>query len=599
MSSYLPYLLFGLFLYLASYFYYVSVSHGLGHKAEYLQLRRFIPCAILAVLPVALANMPLTSPLFLTSLFTGIAWIVTYPLFYYISNHKVSSDFGFHFDTVFGLYVIGWLSGLKILTIAFYLLPSVLLPLIATIEFLIFLIPVSQWVYYYLYHSCVTEDGVSMIQDTHYNEIIEFFKQFSLFFNIIIFAAAAALYALFVTANLNFNTLQLTPIQYLPILGLTAFLSYYLWKTGKTEKRQGVFARTGIIELWLEVKKYKEKTMLYQTNMQERIKDLTVTPAQPQFNKPSTTIMVIGESASRDYMSAFTDYPVETTPWLSAKKTDEHFILYPNAYSCEANTVHALERALTEYNQYNNQKFYTSCSVIDIAHKAGYTTHWYSNQGHLGSADTPVTLVANTSGTAKWTKQNLNKVQYDEALLDYLDEVDPAKNNFVVIHLKGNHFNFINRYPQSFAKFSEPGKYDLIPNYIDSIRYTDYILQKIWEYGTQKLNLQAMLYFSDHATIPDKRRAPDFGGFATVRIPMFTYFSDEYIAKFPQTVNTLRQHEKQYFTNDLAYDLMCGIFNIKSNHYDETNSLASPLYKFTRETLKTNLGKVNIKDDVN
>ena len=196
MSSYLPYLLFGLFLYLASYFYYVSVSHGLGHKAEYLQLRRFIPCAILAVLPVALANMPLTSPLFLTSLFTGIAWIVTYPLFYYISNHKVSSDFGFHFDTVFGLYVIGWLSGLKILTIAFNLLPSVLLPLIATIEFLIFLIPVSQWVYYYLYRSCVTEDGVSMIQDTHYNEIIEFFKQFSLFFNIIIFAAATALYAL-------------------------------------------------------------------------------------------------------------------------------------------------------------------------------------------------------------------------------------------------------------------------------------------------------------------------------------------------------------------------------------------------------------------
>ena len=58
--------------------------------------------------------------------------------------------------------------------------------------------------------------------------------------------------------------------------------------------------------------------------MQERIKDLTVTPSQPQFSKPSTIIMVIGESASRDYMSAFTDYPVETTPWLSAKKTDEH-----------------------------------------------------------------------------------------------------------------------------------------------------------------------------------------------------------------------------------------------------------------------------------
>lgn len=593
------YFILMLALYILPYLFYVSVSHGLGHKAEYLQLRRFIPCAILAVLPVALANVPLTSPMFLTSFITGIAWIITYPFLYFITYRKNSSDFGFHLDTVFGLYVIGWLMSLKILVINFTIPPYIILPIISTIEFLILLIPIAQWIYYYLYHSCISEDGMSMIQDTHYNEIIEFFKQFSVLFNIIIFSLVFFVYGIIVFLNLKFDYINLTLTQLIPILVTTLFLTYYLWKNGEKAKQQGVFVRTGIIELYLDVKTYLKTSLLYQTNMQERIKDLTVTPSQPQFSKPSTIIMVIGESESRDYMSAFTNYPVETTPWLSAKKADKHFILYPNAYSCEANTVRSLERALTEFNQYNNKQFYTSCSVIDIAHKAGYTTHWYSNQGHLGSADTPVTLVANTSGTAKWTKQNLNQVQYDEALLDYLDEVDPTKNNFVVIHLKGNHFNFINRYPQSFAKFSEPGKYDLIPNYIDSIRYTDYILQKIWEYGTQKLNLQAMLYFSDHATIPDKRRAPDFGGFATVRIPMFTYFSDEYITKFPETVNTLRQNENQYFTNDLAYDLMCGIFNIKSNHFDESNCFASPLYKFTRETLKTNLGKIDIKDDNN
>lgn len=593
------YFILMLALYVLPYLFYVSVSHGLGHKAEYLQLRRFIPCAILAVLPVALANVPLTSPMFLTSFITGIAWIITYPFLYFITYRKNSSDFGFHLDTVFGLYVIGWLMSLKILVINFTIPPYIILPIISTIEFLILLIPIAQWIYYYLYHSCISEDGMSMIQDTHYNEIIEFFKQFSVLFNIIIFSLVFFVYGIIVFLNLKFDYINLTLTQLIPILVTTLFLTYYLWKNGEKAKQQGVFVRTGIIELYLDVKTYLKTSLLYQTNMQERIKDLTVTPSQPQFSKPSTIIMVIGESESRDYMSAFTDYPVETTPWLSAKKADKHFILYPNAYSCEANTVRSLERALTEFNQYNNKQFYTSCSVIDIAHKAGYTTHWYSNQGHLGSADTPVTLVANTSGTAKWTKQNLNQVQYDEALLDYLDEVDPTKNNFVVIHLKGNHFNFINRYPQSFAKFSAPGKYDLIPNYIDSIRYTDYILQKIWEYGTQKLNLQAMLYFSDHATIPDKRRAPDFGGFATVRIPMFTYFSDEYITKFSETVNTLRQNENQYFTNDLAYDLMCGIFNIKSNHFDESNCFASPLYKFTRETLKTNLGKIDIKDDNN
>lgn len=593
------YFILMLALYILSYLFYVSVSHGLGHKAEYLQLRRFIPCAILAVLPVALANVQLTSPMFLTSFITGIAWIITYPLLYFITYRKNSSDFGFHLDTVFGLYVIGWLTSLKILVINFNLLPFVFLPVIATIEFFIFLIPVAQWIYYYLYDSCINENGITLIQETYINETIEFIKSFSFLFNISVATLSISAYAIFLQANLIFSSINLNIIYVGIIFAVAAFLTYYLWKNGATAKKQGVFVRTGIIELYLDVKKYLKSIHLYKENLNERVKNLEVTQNGEPFDKPSTIIMVIGESESRDYMSAFTDYPVETTPWLSAKKTDKHFILFPNAYSCIASTAPCLSNALTEINQYNNKEFYSSCSVIDIAHKAGYTTHWYSNQGNLGDSSTAVTIIANTCGTSKWTKQNLNQVQYDEALLDYLDEVDPTKNNFVVIHLKGNHFNFINRYPQNFAKFSEPEKYDLIPNYIDSIRYTDYILQKIWEYGKQKLNLQAMLYFSDHAVIPDKRRSPNFDGFGTVRIPMFTYFSDEYIEKHSNIIFALTANRYKYFTNDLIYELVCGILDIQSNHYDETNSLASSQYKFTKDMLKTALGKKWIKDDVN
>ena len=65
-------------------------------------------------------------------------------------------------------------------------------------------------------------------------------------------------------------------------------------------------------------------------------------------------------------------------------------------------------------NQYDkSQKFSTACSIVDIAHKLGWRVHWYSNQGHLGAADTPITIIAETSDVAKWTKQELGKVQYD------------------------------------------------------------------------------------------------------------------------------------------------------------------------------------------
>ena len=98
------YLLLTALLYFISYLYYVKVSHGLGHKAEFLQLRRFLPCALLAVAPAATAQIQLTNSLLLTSMAVGISWIITYPLLYWNTYHKNSTDFGFHFDTVFGLY---------------------------------------------------------------------------------------------------------------------------------------------------------------------------------------------------------------------------------------------------------------------------------------------------------------------------------------------------------------------------------------------------------------------------------------------------------------------------------------------------------------
>lgn len=588
------YIIAGICLYIASYAFYVTFSNGLGHKAEYLQLRRFIPCAILAVLPMYLVNESLLSPQYLLSFLVGVSWITAYPLFYYLTYHKISSDFGFHLDTVFGLYIIGWLISLKLLVQAFNIFPTITLSLISIMEYLLLALPLFQTSYYLLYGTCVSTGAVTMIFETYTNEVIEYFKSMPLAVRIGTPVLNIALLAGFLYFNLTSETVVTAPL--LPnlaiIIAVTLFLTYYLWNTKK-----GVFIRTGLIELVLDVKDYLEQTKSYKTNLAKRVANLNVTQTTPFCKKPATFILVIGESESRDYMSAFCDYPHDTTPWLKSKQASENFLLYKNAYACKDQTVPALERAFTEVNQYNDKKFYESCSFVDIARKAGFKVSWFSNQSHIGAADTAVTLVANTADTAEWTKLHLNQVQYDESLLDYLKQIDANENNFIVFHLKGNHFNFINRYPQEFAKFSKPNTYDLIPNYIDSIAYTDYVLQQIQEYAAKHLNLQAMVYFSDHATIPDKRRSPNFGGFANVRIPLFIYFADEYISTHSQVYSALKANREKYWTNDLAYELICGILDIKSNHYDEANSLASTQYKYSLSMLKTNLGELWIKDD--
>ena len=580
-------------LYIFSYTMYLLLSKGLGHKAQYLQLRRFLPCAVLAILPMYLINAPLTSSFYLVDFFIGWMWIITYPLFYYLTYYKSSSDFGFHLDTVFGLYFMGWSLSLKALLVYFNIFPTITLILVSVIEFIILLISVSQWIYYQLYHTCINDEGLTLIFETDHNETIEFFKSLPILLQIFTPVLVAASFIIILYCNLGFTSVTFTNNWQLPILAVIfIFLTTYLWNLKK-----GVFIRTGIVELYFDVKSYIKETATYKIKLNERLKSLEVNLNNLTGNPSSTIIMVIGESASRDYMSAFTDYPQNTTPWLKEMRNSQNFLLFPNAYACKDQTVPVLENALTEANQYNDKKFYDSCSIIDIAKKAGFKTYWFSNQGHIGSAETAITLVANTADKAEWTKQNLNQYQYDGALLENLQQVNPNENNFIVLHLMGSHFNFINRYPQNFAKFSTPGKYDLVPNYLDSLAYTDYVLQQVFNYGKDKLNLDAFVYFSDHATIPDKRRSPNFSGFANVRIPFFTYLSDEYIKNNPDIYNNLKNNQNKFFTNDLIYDFMCGIFNIQSNHYDEKNSLTSQNYKFTKDSLKTNLGNIKLSNE--
>ena len=443
------YLFLTMILYILSYLFYINISHGLGRKAEYLQFRRFLPCAILAVLPCYLAQIPLISSQFLISFIIGIMWIITFPILYYATYHKNSFDFGFHLDIVFGLYIISWLTSLKILVQYFNILPNIFMLLISILEFTIALIPILQWIYFYIFKTCINENALSALLQTDYNESIEFYKSLPKLIKYFLPALLLTFIYSIIKLNLPFRVQFSNNYYIFLIIVITGFLTIYLWKPNS----RSVFSRTGVISLLMDIKYYLVETLTYNKNLQQRLKDLQVSPSHPNYNNPSTIIMVIGESESRDYMSSFSNYDKNTTPWLKGQKENKNFLLFPNAYSCHHQTVPTLERALTEANQYNDKKFYKSCSVIDIARKAGYITYWYSNQGNLGGTSTAVTLIAETADTAKWTKQNLNKVQYDEALIDYLKEVDQTKNNFIVLHLMGNHFNFLTLYPKILTKW--------------------------------------------------------------------------------------------------------------------------------------------------
>lgn len=575
--------------------FYRTTSKGLSDSAKRQQSGRFAVAALIAVAPSAIAgHFSIGDPRLWFAMFVSLAWCVTYPLLYHISNRKTSPDYNNYMDIAGGMYLFGLLSALVYAADGF-LNSFYLCFCLAILEFAVLALITAQWVYFIVYRSCIDFNGMQIIQDTNYNEIIEFYKSFPRLAGIGIIAGILAMLALCIGINLAEPAEMQLPLWKACVeLAAAAGIGFFI-----SCGRRSPYRRSGIVKLYDDVKEYRDSNLRYIEKQKKRYETFHARRLGTPFSRPSTILLVIGESGARDYMSAFTPMERDTTPWLShlAHLDAEHTVLFPNSYSSAAHTVPVLTKSLTECNQYNGKQFTESVSIIDIAHKLGYRVHWYSNQGHLGDAATPVSIVAETSDVAKWTLQELNKIQYDTSLLDFLDEIDPTKDNFVVIHLKGSHFNFTNRYPHECETWKLDNPDDHLTAYLNSLRYTDSFLEKLFARMRSDFNMQAMLYFSDHATDPLRRRTPGFGGFCDVRIPMFAWMSEEYAQCHPGPFEALKANRNKYFTNDLIYELVCGLLDAESDHFDPRESLASPLYRYTRDMLKTFDGKISIADD--
>ena len=89
----------------------------------------------------------------------------------------------------------------------------------------------------------------------------------------------------------------------------------------------------------------------------------------------------------------------------------------------------------------------------------------------------------------------------------------------------GSHIYYNDRYPHEFSKWKQGPYPDGQEAYANSQLYTDWLLQQIYTYGKDKLNLQAMVYFSDHGESLDKSHNPDTFDFVMTHIPFWVYLS--------------------------------------------------------------------------
>ena len=303
-----------------------------------------------------------------------------------------------------------------------------------------------------------------------------------------------------------------------------------------------------------------------------------------------TIILVVGESANRDYMSSFnTNMKYNTTPWELEQKNNLNFIFLNLAYSNYPNTNMSLSKALTQSNQYNEIELSKVITLVGLAKKAHYRTFWISTQSNDGMYDSIATTIGNRADYTYW----LNG--YDDEVYQKLSEIDISDNNFIVIHILGSHDRYTDRVPADF----QPDKYPHTKDgeYMRTLEYTDTLLENIYNYGKEHLNLNAMVYMSDHGENLEYGHTDNPFYYEMVHIPTWVYLSDSFKASSPKIYENLVNNKDKVFTNDLMFELISSLLGAYPSDYNPEFDISSDKYKINLDNAMTVHNKYRIKDD--
>ncbi len=306
-------------------------------------------------------------------------------------------------------------------------------------------------------------------------------------------------------------------------------------------------------------------------------------------------VLVVGE-ASRAENWNLCGYERETNPYLS--KTPG-LVFFPDAIT-QSNTTHkSVPLILSAASAENYDVIYTQKSILEAFKEAGFTTLFLSNQiPNRSFTDFFATQADYRHNIRTDGGENLiTHNHFDGDLLPivrhYLDSL--PGNLFFVLHTYGSHFNYKERYPQSFSRFlpdnatkvAVSNKQELINAYDNSILYTDYFLHQLIESLQQTEDCTALFYTADHGEdlLDDNRKrflhASPNPTYYQLHIPIFIWMSGTYQTAYPEKAEAISQNLTKPVATDAAFHTVLDMAAIRTPYLQPDLSLANTAFKIT------------------
>lgn len=316
-------------------------------------------------------------------------------------------------------------------------------------------------------------------------------------------------------------------------------------------------------------------------------------------------ILVIGETARYDHFG-INGYERNTTPLLAQCP---NLVSYEQAYSQANLTSYSVPLILTRATAQDPETAYKEKSLPEAFQEAGFYTGFITKQ-------MPSRLTSRIMSACDFSHFYAKGIDvednYDEEMIQTLDEVNNDSMQFFVLHSLGCHFRYELRYPKTFAVYqptfgesfsysmvSEQNKEQLVNAYDNAILYTDYFLSSLIHYMDSLNRPAVMIYTSDHGESfwDDERKMSLHGSYQIseyeYHVPLFIWYSDEYAALYPQKVQQIQKNKHTSVSSDVVFYSMLDIAGI-NDVVDSTRSVASP-YLSPMDTIWVHTGSGDVE----
>ena len=290
-------------------------------------------------------------------------------------------------------------------------------------------------------------------------------------------------------------------------------------------------------------------------------------------------VMVIGE-ASRAANWQLYGYDRPTNPRLS---TESNVVVYRNVLTQSNATHKSVPMILSSVSADNHAEIYERRGIVQLYKEAGFRTLVVSCQ-------------APNRGLIQMMCDEADQTIYmnglnDGAMLEPLREAITADTSdlFVVLHSYGSHFNYRERYPDSFSRFtpdddvsiSKKNRERMVNAYDNTIVYTDWFLAEVISTLRQTDACSAMFYCADHGEdLYDDRRGRFLHSSPTItyyqaHVACLGWYSDEWRAAYPAKAEAAIANTMAPATTHSVFHTVAQLAPIESKYVKSEVSLVS------------------------